>query len=121
MSTRDYRDCLADMVAYAEAAVTLVAGMSAGAVEADVRTRLALERAIEILGEAAGKVPAEARDRYPDLPWAQMVGLRNRLAHGYFSVDPAVLHKVASEILPSLLTRLREVSGLEGKQVGPGN
>lgn len=111
---------MADMVAYAETAVALVAEVSAGAVTADVRTRLALERAIEILGEAAGKVPAEARDRYPDLPWAQMIGLRNRLAHGYFSVDPDVLYKIASELLPSLLPRLREVGVLEEKRADSG-
>lgn len=113
MTGRDYRDYLADMVEYAEAAAGLAEGTSDAGFNVDVKTRLALERALEILGEAAGKVPIEVRNRYPDLPWAQMIGLRNRLAHGYFSVDPAILLTVATKILPMILPRMREVAHIE--------
>ena len=49
--------------------------------QADERTGLALERAIEILGEAAARVPQDWRDRPPGLPWREMIGTRDRLDH----------------------------------------
>ena len=52
----------------------------------------ALERAIEILGEAAARVPKDLRDRHPDLPWREMIGTRNRLAHAYFATELFILH-----------------------------
>jgi uncharacterized protein with HEPN domain len=114
LNKRDHRDFLLDLVQYAETAVQLVDRLTAESVISDVRTRLALERALEIVGEAAGKVPDAVRDRYPDVPWAQMSGLRNRLAHAYFGIDHVLLHRVASELLPPLLPRLRDVAALEG-------
>jgi uncharacterized protein with HEPN domain len=49
-----------------------------------------------ILGEAANAVPAEMRARYPELPWARLVALRNRLVHAYFDLDVPVLWNLAS-------------------------
>ena len=80
--TRDWREFLADVARYSEIAADLVAG-SERADPADTTLVLALERALEIVGEAAGKMPAEVRVRYPDLPWQAMIGARNRLAHRY--------------------------------------
>jgi hypothetical protein len=61
---------------------------------------LALERAIEILGEAASRIPPEWRARHPDLPWREMIGTRHRLAHGYFATELFILHEVATLLLP---------------------
>ena len=102
------------MLTYAAIAVELVEGMSAKELLRDTRTRLALERSLEILGEAAGKVPEAVRARYPDLAWAQMAAVRNRLAHAYFGTDHAVLHRIASELLPAMLPRPREIAAQDG-------
>lgn len=110
MSGRDVRDYLDDMVRYAEIAVRLTEDRSLEQLASDERTSLALERAIEILGEAASKVPVEWRARYPDLPWREMIGLRHRLAHGCFATELFILHEVATMLLPPLLPRLREVA-----------
>ena len=53
--------------------------------------KLALVRLLEIIGEAASRVPKEERALYPTLPWVQLVGLRNRLIHGYDTVDLDIL------------------------------
>jgi uncharacterized protein with HEPN domain len=66
------------------------------------------------LGEAAGKIPETVRARYPDVAWVQMTAVRNRLAHACFGTDHAVLHKFASELLPAMLPRLREIAAREG-------
>lgn len=95
------------MAHYAETAVRLVGSLTLDELQADERTSLALERAIEILGEAASKVPQELRDQLSDLPWREMIGTRNRLAHGYFATELFILHEIATVLLPALLPRLR--------------
>jgi uncharacterized protein with HEPN domain len=65
---RDHRDALADMLTRASLAVELVRGVAPSDLSTDHRTRLAVERALEILGEAAGKVPEAVRANCPALP-----------------------------------------------------
>jgi uncharacterized protein with HEPN domain len=107
---RDVGDDLADMARYAETAVRLVGGLTLEELQADERTSLALERAVEILGEAARRVPQDWRGRFPDLPWREMVGIRNRLAHAYFATELFILHEIATKLLPPLLPRFRAVA-----------
>jgi uncharacterized protein with HEPN domain len=114
LSQRNVGDALADMARYAATTVRLVGTMTLEELQADERTSLALERAIEILGEAAGRVPAEWRDRHPDLPWREMIGTRNRLAHAYFATELFILHEIATKLLPPLLPRLRAIAGEAG-------
>jgi len=64
-------------------AVSLTTGKGRAEIEADELLQLALARLLEILGEAAGKVTPSFRDAHPEVPWAAMGGLRNRLAHAY--------------------------------------
>ena len=111
MSRRDVTDALADMARYTETAVRMVGGMTLDELQAAERTTLALEQAIEILGEAAGRVPQDWRERHPDLPWREMIGTRNRLAHGYFATELFILHEIATKLLPPLLPRLRAIAG----------
>ncbi len=118
---RDHRDYLNDIVAYAELAVEIAASGDERSVLADRVRVLALERAFEVVGEAAGKVPPSVRDRYADVPWAQMVALRNRLTHAYFGIDAARLYFIASELLPKTLARAREIARLEGADRPPGS
>ena len=66
---------------------------------------LALVRLLEIVGEAASRTPADERYQYPQIPWGEIVGLRNLLIHGYDSVDFDILW----QIMPVVLTRLPRV------------
>ena len=74
--------------------------------DADRMLNLALVRLLEIIGEAANRVPGERRDRCPQIPWANLVGLRNRLIHAYDQVDFDILWEIVSRDLPALLTEL---------------
>jgi uncharacterized protein with HEPN domain len=116
--SRAYRDFLADMVVHARDAIACVEGHTVEEVAADRLRRLALERCFEALGEAAGKIPPDLRARHPDLPWADMIAVRHRVAHAYFQVDVAILHRTARDLLPALvpaLERMRdEVAAAEG-------
>ncbi len=70
---------------------------------------LALTRLLEVLGEAATRVPEEFRKKYPGLPWQQVIGLRNRLIHAYDQVDLEILWEIVSEDLPPLSKNLDQI------------
>lgn len=88
---RDYRDYLRDMVAYARKAEAFAAGMDLHQFRADERTIMAVVRALEIIGEAAKKIPKSFRNRHPEVPWEDAAGMRDVLVHGYFGVDAEVV------------------------------
>ncbi len=69
--------------------------------------RLALMRAVEVVGEAAGKVSAAGRAELPAVPWDQIVGMRNRLIHAYFDINRDILWDTAQLALPALLAQLK--------------
>lgn len=62
-----------------------------------------------MLGEAANRVPEDVRPKYPDLPWIQMIAARNRLIHGYDSVDFDILWEIIQNDLPILIIRLEDI------------
>ena len=70
---------------------------------------LALTRLLEVLGEAATRVPEEFRKKYPELPWQQIIGLRNRLIHAYDQVDLEIPWEIVSEDLPRLSKQLDQI------------
>jgi len=69
--------------------------------------RSALVHMITVVGEAASKVTQPTREGLPDIAWASIVGMRNRLVHAYFDVDSDILWRTVTERLPPLATQLR--------------
>ena len=69
----------------------------------------AVLRALEIIGEAAGRIPMAWRSIYTDLPWREMVGMRNFVIHHYFGVDEAVVWRTIQEDLPPLIESVSRV------------
>lgn len=67
----------------------------------------AIVRAIEVIGEAASKVTNETQAASTGVPWASIVGMRNRLVHGYFDIDSDVVWKTVTEEIPSLQRSLK--------------
>jgi uncharacterized protein with HEPN domain len=70
---------------------------------------LALTRLVEIIGEAATRVGSEIKSSHPHVPWREIIGMRNRLAHGYDTVDLKVLWDTITEDLPPLITDLEKI------------
>jgi uncharacterized protein with HEPN domain len=113
---RTYVDYLRDMLAYAKAAERITAGSTFESFRGSEEKGLAVVRALEIIGEAARQVPIEIRQRYPDVPWAEAIGMRNKVIHGYFGVDLRVVWDTVQEDLPPLreaVTRMLEDTALE--------
>ena len=79
---------------------------------AQMRSRtslLAVMKDIEIIGEAANKVSASLRDAEPEIPWRDIVGMRNRLIHAYFDIEPEFVWETVSRDLPIVVLANPEV------------
>jgi uncharacterized protein with HEPN domain len=100
---------LRHMLDHAREAVAIARGKTRADLDTQRQLNLALVRLLEIVGEAAARVPAEERARYCDIPWAEIVGLRNRLIHGYDSVDFDILWRIVTDDLPPLIAALEKV------------
>ncbi len=97
------------MIDYVTDAVRLGQQKSLDDLDDDQVLTLALTRLVEVVGEAANRLPAELRIRYPDIPWREMIGMRNVLIHGYDVASVDILHAVVTRDLPLLLPKLVEM------------
>lgn len=111
MTYRDSALTLRQMLDYAREAIALSAGKQRSDVDTDRLLELALTRLLEIIGEAANRVPVEIQTQHPVIPWAQIISLRNRLIHGYDAVDFDILWQIIVQDLPLLATALAEIIG----------
>ena len=99
---RAHIDYLRDILEAIDKAVAFTRGMSAEQFCADDKTVFAVIRALEVIGEAAKKIPTPVRERYPKVPWREMTGIRDKLIHDYVGVNEAVVWKTVQMDLPIL-------------------
>lgn len=104
---------LRHMLDHAREAVALAQGKTRADLDRDRLLELALVRLLEIVGEAASRVPREDCARYPEIPWPQIVSLRNRLIRGYDAVDMDILWQIIEHDLPPLVAALEIILGQE--------
>lgn len=97
------------MIDAAESIGAFLAGRQRAHLDQDRMLLFAIIRAIEIIGEAAGRITHDTRLAHPEIPWSAIVGMRNRLIHGYFDIDTEIVWKTVFEEIPFLLTRLHAV------------
>ena len=78
----------------------------------------AVTKNYEIIGEAANQIPKIIKDKYPEVPWKQMYGLRNFAAHEYHTIDPQILWEIAEDHLIENKAQLEEVLEKERENEG---
>jgi uncharacterized protein with HEPN domain len=99
---------IGEMIEAAEQAQSLVSGADLETLAADRQRRDALLWNFTVLGEAAAQLDADVTERFPEIPWAQPARLRNRIVHGYWSIDLEILHTTATDLLPEFAQQLRK-------------
>jgi uncharacterized protein with HEPN domain len=100
---------LRHMLDAASEAIEFAAGRVRGDLDTDRMLSRAVVRDIEIVGEAASQLSKETRSDLPSLPWPSIIGMRNRLAHGYFDIDLDRVWDTVTQDLPPLVSELRNV------------
>ena len=111
MSQHDDETRLRDMLDHADRAVEAIRDRSRADLDRDPILGAALEGFVEIIGEAAGRVSEDRKVAAPDIPWRQIMGMRNRLVHAYGAVDRNVLWDVVHDDLPDLVGKLHRELG----------
>jgi uncharacterized protein with HEPN domain len=107
---REWRVRVGDIIAAAERAFAYAQGLTFEQFAADARTVDAVSYAIVVIGEAAKAVPEGIALAAPEIPWADICGMRNKVAHEYFGVDIKVLWQTVREDLPPLVAAMRTLA-----------
>lgn len=102
------------MLEAARDALSFANGRTRESLAADRMLLRYLERADEIVGEAAGKISPEFQSAHPDIPWADMIGMRNRLIHAYFDINPLIVWSTVLSDLPALIAQLEARLAADG-------
>lgn len=107
MSRHDDRVTIRQMLDHLEEAVALARERTRSDLDTDRLLLLALLKLVEIVGEAATRISAATQAAQPEIPWREIIGTRNRLVHGYDSVDGDILWNIVTVDFPPLATQLR--------------
>lgn len=100
---------LQHMLDAAREAVSFVAGKDRRELDGNRMLVLSVVKDIEILGEAASKVSEEGRNACPEIPWRDVVAMRNRLIHGYFDINLDIVWHTVTEELPPIIRQLEKI------------
>ncbi|MBI3039322.1 DUF86 domain-containing protein [bacterium] len=120
MSSRRWEDRIQGIFDAIHEIQSFSKGMSFDDFKADPKTLKAVIADLSILGEVACFVPEKIAESRPDVPWAKMRGIRNRIIHGSFCVDPIILWDTIRNELPSILPSLeRLLAGTNPSQPYP--
>ncbi len=109
MSVADPRATLRQIQDAARRLQIICAGKTLETLRSDWQATAALERFIEIVGEAVKRLPVELRSRYPSVPWKEIAGTRDHLSHGYDDVDYQVLWDAVQKDVPELLVTVERM------------
>lgn len=103
---REWRFHVDDMIGFARKVQTYTAGLDQAAFVADGITYDATLRNLELIGEAATRIPDEVRAAHGDIPWRLIIATRNRLIHAYLGIDDDTVWSIIRDDIPALVAAL---------------
>jgi uncharacterized protein with HEPN domain len=109
MSDKEYRDYINDIIESVNYIKEFTDAIDFEEFKNDIKTRFAVIRCFEIIGEAVKRIPEDFRGKYPLIPWKVMSGMRDRLIHGYDVVDVSVLWRTIKNDIPELEKNIKNI------------
>lgn len=109
-SSREWRFYINDMIAFAERVMLYTESLDQARFVASGLNYDATVRNLELIGEAATRIPESIRAVHPEIPWRQIIATRNRLIHGYLGIDNDTLWSIICIDIPELLPKLRQLA-----------
>jgi len=109
VSKRDVTDYLQDILDAVAAIEQFTTGINFEDFSQNLEKVFAVSRAIEIIGEAVKGIPDAIKSQYPDIPWRDIAGMRDKLIHDYFNADVEIIWKAVQEDIPQLKMMISQV------------
>ncbi len=106
---KDDKIRLSHMLSAAREARSFARNETRASIDKDRKLTLALVKAVEIIGEAASKISKECQKNLTQIPWPNIISMRNRLIHAYFDINLDILWKTIIEDLPPLIAELENI------------
>ncbi len=116
MSRRSVRVLVEDMLDRCVRIERFLGELHYEAFLADQKTSDSVVRNLEVIGEAASRLPKEFTEAHAEIPWRLIVGMRHRIVHDYFDVDLALVFGICRQEIPSLKAKLGELLGSLGAE-----
>jgi uncharacterized protein with HEPN domain len=107
--SNEFLDYVEDILDAMDKAEILLEGVTYDQFEADFRINFAVVRALEIVGEATKRLPMTLRDQYPDIPWQEMAGMRDRIIHGYDTVNLRIVWETVKRRIPTVKPQIQQI------------
>ena len=108
-SPRAWHFYIDDMIGFAEKVLAYTEGLDQQAFCNSGITYDAVLRNLELVGEAATRIPESVRKQHPEIPWRMMVATRNRLIHAYLGIDNDIIWSIIQDDIPALLASLEKL------------
>ncbi len=109
MRRRDTRDYLQDIVDAISDAESFTKNLTYDQFVKDRKTLNAVVRSLEIIGEASKQLPNSLKNQFPELPWKEITGMRDKLIHAYFGMDTEMIWQTVKENIPPLKQTLQKI------------
>ncbi len=104
-----FLDFVEDILDAMDKAELLLDGVMYDDLVSDFRINFAVFRALEIVGEATKRLPISLRDQYPNVPWKEMAGMRDRIIHGYDTVDYLIVWDTVKKRIPIVKPQIQQI------------
>ncbi|GIU71459.1 MAG: DUF86 domain-containing protein [Candidatus Nitrosocaldaceae archaeon] len=100
--SRAYKHFIKDIIDEINNIEEFTKGLSYQDLIKDIKTKYAVIRSLEIIGEAVKNIPDDIKDEHKDIPWKRIAGMRDKLIHAYFGIDDDMLWQTIKEDIPNL-------------------
>lgn len=109
MPKRDVLLYISDICLACDRILKYTRGYNLAKLKKDEKTIDAIARNLEIIGEAAKSLPSELKEKYPKIPWKEITGMRNKVAHEYFGIDQEILWATVQKDIPTLKKEISKI------------